>query len=80
MIVDIEQTAADNCNMAEVFPPESQHDQFTAWAKEQGVKINGVGPAKISGRGLGIIAQRRIEVQTPIQRLSTNRLNLVLGW
>lgn len=63
LIVDIEQTAADNCNMAEVFPPGSQHDQFTAWAKEQGVKINGVGPAKISGRGLGIIAQRRIEVQ-----------------
>ncbi|KAK3172786.1 hypothetical protein OEA41_006111 [Lepraria neglecta] len=48
-------------SMAEISPPGPQHDQFTAWAKKKGVKINGVGPARISGRGLGIIAQRRIE-------------------
>ena len=49
-------------DMARVSPPGPEHEQFTAWAKNQGVRINGVGPAKISGSGLGIIAQRRIEV------------------
>lgn len=49
-------------NTARVSPPGPEHDQFTAWAKNQGVRINGVGPAKISGSGLGIIAQRRVEV------------------
>ena len=49
--------------MAEtVSPPGAQHEAFTTWAKAQGVKINGVEPGKISGRGLGIVARRRIEV------------------
>ena len=48
--------------MSEIFPLGAQHAEFTAWAKQQGVQINGVGPAKISGHGLGIVAQRRIEV------------------
>ena len=39
-----------------------QHERFTKWAREQNIRINGVGPAQVSGRGLGIIAQRRIEV------------------
>ncbi|MCJ1427429.1 hypothetical protein MMC29_005332 [Sticta canariensis] len=41
--------------------PGPQHERFTEWAREQKIKINGVGPAQASGRGLGIIAQRRIE-------------------
>lgn len=49
-------------DMAMSSPPGPEHEQFTTWAKNQGVRINGVGPAKISGSGLGIIAQRRIEV------------------
>ena len=49
-------------DMARASPPGSEHEQCTAWAKNQGVRINGVGPAKISGSGLGIIAQRRIKV------------------
>lgn len=49
--------------MAEtVSSPGAPHGAFTTWATAQGVKINGVEPAKISGRGLGIVARRRIEV------------------
>ncbi len=45
-----------------------QHEGFTAWVKDKGVKITGVEPAKFPGRGLGIVARRRIEV-TEIQSL-----------
>ena len=48
--------------MSEISPPGAHHENFTAWAKQQGVQVNGVGPASISGHGLGIVAQRRIEV------------------
>lgn len=48
--------------MSEISPPGAHHEEFTAWAKQQGVQVNGVGPAGISGYGLGIVAQRRIEV------------------
>lgn len=43
-------------------PLEARHEEFTAWAKQQGIQVNGVGPARILGHGLGIVAQRRIEV------------------
>ena len=49
--------------------PGPEHEHFTTWAKNQGVRISGVGPAKISGSGLGIIAQRRIEVSCPKAQL-----------
>lgn len=39
-----------------------QHERFTEWAQKQKIRINGIGPAKVSGRGLGITAQRKIEV------------------
>ena len=42
--------------------PGPQYEAFTAWSGERGVTINGVQAAKISGHGLGIVAQRRIEV------------------
>lgn len=47
--------------MPEISPPGAHHEEFTAWAKQQGVQINGVGPAIIAKHGLGIIAQRRVE-------------------
>ena len=56
--------------MSEVSPPGSRHEEFTEWAKQQGIQVNGVGPASISGYGLGIVAQRRIEVRkqkSPVQ-------------
>ena len=66
--------------MSEVSSPGAHHESFTAWAKQQGVQVNGVGPAGISGHGLGIVAQRRIEVTNPQPRSMVNRLNVVLGW
>ena len=48
--------------MSHISPPGAHHEEFTAWAKQQGVQINGVGPARIPGQGLGIVAQRRVEV------------------
>lgn len=44
-------------------PLGHQHEEFTAWAREQGVEINGVEPAKFPGRGLGVIARCKIEVK-----------------
>ena len=49
--------------MLEMTDPGAQHDEFMEWAQQQGVQVNGVGPASILGYGLGIIAQRRIEVR-----------------
>ncbi|RAL10564.1 uncharacterized protein BO97DRAFT_393889 [Aspergillus homomorphus CBS 101889] len=41
--------------------PGEQHEAFTEWALSQGVIANGVSPARFPGRGLGMIATRRIE-------------------
>lgn len=41
---------------------EEEHEVFTVWAKERGVTVNAVRPARIRGRGLGIVATRRIKV------------------
>jgi hypothetical protein len=38
------------------------HEEFTNWAVERGVKINGVAAHKFEGRGLGIIATKKHEV------------------
>ncbi|SLM38471.1 SET domain [Lasallia pustulata] len=62
--------------MEEISPAGKKHEVFTAWAKEQGVKINAVGPARIRGRGLGIVATRKIQageelVKVPVHALLT---------
>ena len=67
--------------MAQINRPGRQHEVFVAWAKTQGVKIDGVKPAEIQGRGLGIVAQRRIEVQTILALdLLICWLIFMLGW
>lgn len=43
----------------------SEHEAFTAWSRERGVTISAVLAARIPGRGLGIVAERRIEVNQP---------------
>ena len=48
--------------MSENSPPGAHHEEFTKWAKQQGIQVNGIEPASIPGHGLGIVAQRRIEV------------------
>lgn len=43
--------------------PEDKHDRFVEWAKRKGVLINGVQPAHIENRGIGIVASREIKVK-----------------
>ncbi|MCJ1367693.1 hypothetical protein MMC16_006827 [Acarospora aff. strigata] len=62
--------------MGEALSPEEKHDIFTKWAKNHGVRINGVAPARFAGRGLGIAATRPIEtgeelVKVPLSALLT---------
>jgi hypothetical protein len=39
-----------------------KHEAFTGWAEEQGVVINGVAPAEVDGKGVGIVATKRLKV------------------
>lgn len=39
---------------------DDRHGIFTTWAQGRGVKINGVAPAKLPGRGLGLVTTRAI--------------------
>lgn len=48
--------------MEGLLPVGEKHEVFTVWAKERGVTVNAVRPARIRGRGLGIVAARRIKV------------------
>ncbi|KAG5292425.1 SET domain-containing protein [Histoplasma ohiense] len=46
-----------------------EHEKFTEWAISQGVEINGVAPAQFPGQGVGIAAQRNIDVGEVIIRV-----------
>ena len=48
--------------MVDIIPPTNHHTLFVDWAKEQGVLIDGVWPAEIAGRGIGVVAQRNLKV------------------
>lgn len=48
--------------MARPQPAGEPHAAFTRWAEEQGVQINGIEPARIPGRGVGMVATRDIHV------------------
>ena len=43
-----------------------KHGLFTQWAKDRGVEINGVKPARLPGRGLGLVTTKKVK---PDQRL-----------
>lgn len=60
--------------MGNITSPGSQHERFTKWARKQKIRINGVGPAQVSGRGLGIIAQRRIEAGEELVKVPASAL------
>lgn len=38
------------------------HEEFKKWAVERRVKINGVSAHRFEGRGLGIVADKKLEV------------------
>lgn len=42
--------------------PGEEHLAFMQWAVSNGVKINGIVPARFPGRRLGMVATRTIEV------------------
>lgn len=43
--------------------PGEEHEAFTEWAFENGVKTDAVTPARLQGRGLGMVATRNIKVR-----------------
>ncbi|KAL3466774.1 hypothetical protein BJX64DRAFT_284327 [Aspergillus heterothallicus] len=49
--------------------PGEEHDMFVQWAITQGVVVNGVGPARFQGRGLGMMAMRDIQENEVIVRV-----------
>lgn len=49
--------------MISEYLPGEEHEAFTEWALVQGVIANGVTPARFPGRGLGMIATRKIKVR-----------------
>ncbi|KAK8204772.1 hypothetical protein IWZ00DRAFT_85305 [Phyllosticta capitalensis] len=56
--------------------PGPEHDAFIAWAQDRGVRINGVAPARLPGRGLGVVATREVKegdvlVSVPAKALLT---------
>lgn len=48
--------------MVDIRPPSDHHTRFVGWAKEQGILVDGVWPAEIAGRGIGIVARRSLKV------------------
>lgn len=51
-----------------------QHEEFTAWAVERGVEINGISAHKWDGRGVGIKADRDIEAGETILEIPASAL------
>lgn len=47
--------------MAAALDPGTNHTDFVAWAKSNGVEINGIAPARFVGRGMGIVAAQDIK-------------------
>lgn len=58
----IKDACQTSINLMEASVPDSGYNRFIRWAKDQGIKINGVRPAKTPNGGLGIIADRNIKV------------------
>ena len=48
--------------MTAALDPGEQHTRFMDWAKSNGVKIDGIAPARFVGRGMGIVAAKDIKV------------------
>jgi hypothetical protein len=61
--------------MTAALDPGEQHTQFVDWAKSNGVEINGIAPARFSGRGMGIVAAKDIKVSPPSRITHHSTLN-----
>ncbi|KJF60315.1 uncharacterized protein CIMG_00433 [Coccidioides immitis RS] len=51
-----------------------KHEEFTQWAKDQGIQINGVAAVRFPGRGIGIAALRGIDAGETIVSVPTSSL------
>ncbi|KAK7537217.1 uncharacterized protein J3D65DRAFT_553925 [Phyllosticta citribraziliensis] len=54
--------------------PGPEHDAFIAWAQARGVTINGVAPARLPGRGLGVVATREVKEGDVLVSVPANAL------
>jgi hypothetical protein len=52
------------------------HIAFIKWSKAQGVKINGIAPANIPDRRLGMVATRKIKARSPSETLLVKLLTV----
>jgi len=55
-------SASSTAAMTAALDPGEQHTQFVDWATSNGVEIDGIAPARFSGRGMGIVAAKDIKV------------------
>ncbi|KAI4670010.1 uncharacterized protein J4E79_000290 [Alternaria viburni] len=60
--------------MTAALDPGEQHTQFVDWAKSNGVEIDGIAPARFSGRGMGIVAAKDIKKGDKLVHVSNKSL------
>ncbi|KAI4946980.1 hypothetical protein J4E86_008603 [Alternaria arbusti] len=60
--------------MTAALDPGEQHAQFVDWAKSNGVEIDGIAPARFSGRGMGIVAAKDIKKGDKLVHVSNKSL------
>ena len=70
----LQEVAPRHCTMDTLTQTDKSHLAFMYLAKEQGLAINGVRPALISQRGVGIVAERPIRTGEEIVRVPTAAL------
>jgi hypothetical protein len=56
--------------MSAALDPGEQHTKFVAWAKENGVTIDGIAPARFIDRGMGIVAAKDFKVSTYLSNVT----------
>ncbi|KAI1392584.1 SET domain-containing protein [Hypoxylon trugodes] len=53
------------------------HEELLTWATDQGVRLNGITPKRIPGRGIGLIATRAIKPDEAVLEVSTACLRCI---
>ncbi|PSN70339.1 SET domain-containing protein [Corynespora cassiicola Philippines] len=60
--------------MAAALDPGEEHDRFIEWAKEHGVSIDGIAPARFVDRGMGIVAAKDLKKGKRLVHVSNKSL------
>ncbi|KAK0656474.1 SET domain-containing protein [Cercophora newfieldiana] len=53
------------------------YDNLLAWAETQGIKLHGISPQRIPGRGIGIVATKQLAANTLILQVPTTSLRSI---